>query len=583
MGNSISSGARWGAAGATAVFLASCADPFQTIDAKVADLLAEGTTAVGAGDAYPVTDAWGSTHPDDSAALNVEQPETVNPTAAAMRFKAMVTTEADALVQRLGQSSPDGKDDILKLEASLQWAVRHAFDYTYAEEEYILSCLSLLVERHLWTPQIADDVISQYSHFASDLATTKSSAAIINDLNVTQRLPWGGQIAASYLATFSHIVQDAGTSEDKIGQFTLSASIPFLRNAGAIAREDIIQAERDLIYAARTFEEFRRSFHVDVVTAYLALQVQQQELDNAMESVALLDKLAERQRALYEAGRARLYDAAEAENNSLQQRSTVSGLQEAYRLAVDRFKIQINYPVELPVLIDRGSFAITPPDVSLDEAVRTALTHRLDLQTDRDRLVDRRRSVRNALNQLLPDLNLAGEVRFGSSDEYYAEFVVPTLEDMESDISLTLSLPLDRTQERIAVRGAQISLERARRAFTQERDEIAVNVRNAVRTIDSSLLSYDIQRRNVEIAGINIESIEADPDSYTVLDQLSAIQSLQQARNGRARAFRTVQQSILRYLLDTGQLRVTPQGKLEPLPGMGIEQTASLSFEQDAA
>jgi outer membrane protein TolC len=215
--------------------------------------------------------------------------------------------------------------------------------------------------------------------------------------------------------------------------------------------------------------------------------------------------------------------------------------------------------------------------------VRTALTHRLDLQTERDRLVDSRRGVRNALNQLLPDLNLAGEVRFGSSDEYYAEFVVPTLEDMESDISLTLSLPLDRTQERIAVRGAQISLERARRAFTQERDEVAVNVRNAVRTIDSSLLSYDIQRRNVEIAGINIESIEADPDSYTVLDQLSAIQSLQQARNGRARAFRTVQQSILRYLLDTGQLRVTPQGKLEPLPGMGIEQTASLSFEQDAA
>ena len=42
-------------------------------------------------------------------------------------------------------------------------------------------------------------------------------------------------------------------------------------------------------------------------------------------------------------------------------------------------------------------------------------------------------------------------------------------------------------------------------------------------------------------------------------------------------------EGILRYLLDTGQLRVTPQGELEPLPGMGVDQTASLSFEQDAA
>ena len=106
-------------------------------------------------------------------------------------------------------------------------------------------------------------------------------------------------------------------------------------------------------------------------------------------------------------------------------------------------------------------------------------------------------------------------------------------------------------------------------------------MRSAVRDIDASLFSLDIQRRNVEIARLNIESIDADPDTYTVLDQLSAIQSLQQAQNGRANAFRRVQESILKYLIRTGQLRITQNANLEPLPGMIITSTSTLSYEKD--
>ena len=126
--------------------------------------------------------------------------------------------------------------------------------------------------------------------------------------------------------------------------------------------------------------------------------------------------------------------------------------------------------------------------------------------------------------------NLAGEMRLGSNDTYYYDAVLPSTEDMDAEASLTLGLPLDREAERIAVRSAQIALERARREYRKQRDETAIEVRSAVRDIDANLFSLDIQRRNVQIARLNIESIDADPDSYTVLDQLSAIQSLQQAQ-----------------------------------------------------
>ena len=208
------------------------------------------------------------------------------------------------------------------------------------------------------------------------------------------------------------------------------------------------------------------------------------------------------------------------------------------------------------------------------------MRQRLDLQTERDQLVDDQRGVRNALNGLLPDLNLAGEMRFGSNDTFYYDAVLPSIEDMDAEASLTLGLPLDREAERIAVRQAQISLERGRRAFRRQRDEAAIEVRTSVRDIDANLFSLDIQRRNVDIARVNIESIDADPDSYTVLDQLSAIQSLQQAQNGHAQAFRSVQESILQYLNTTGQMRISNDAALVPLPGMVIGLTPTLSYQQ---
>ena len=51
----------------------------------------------------------------------------------------------------------------------------------------------------------------------------------------------------------------------------LEADIPLLRGAGLAAREDLIQSERDLIYAARDFEEFRRQFLFDIAREFLDL------------------------------------------------------------------------------------------------------------------------------------------------------------------------------------------------------------------------------------------------------------------------------------------------------------------------
>src|SRR5690606_549685 len=70
------------------------------------------------------------------------------------------------------------------------------------------------------------------------------------------------------------------------------------------ARDDRIQAERELIYAAREFEDFRRRYLFDIAVDFLDLVVQQMRIDNAERQLASFEWLERRQREMVRGGRA---------------------------------------------------------------------------------------------------------------------------------------------------------------------------------------------------------------------------------------------------------------------------------------
>jgi outer membrane protein TolC len=197
-----------------------------------------------------------------------------------------------------------------------------------------------------------------------------------------------------------------------------------------------------------------------------------------------------------------------------------------------------------------------------------AMLYRLDLQNRRDQLDDTRRDVDNALNQLLPDLNLTGTATLATDPNVDYGGVEFDLGEINAQGGVTLGLPLDREIERVNVRQAQIAQERAMMEFERFRDEVAVNVRGDIRDIDTAIFSLQLQEENIRVNEVRRASLEADPDRATARDRSEAIQQLNQAEDVRDRALRDLQLAILRYLLDTGQLRVANDGTLQMLPGM---------------
>ena len=540
------------------LLLTACGGGFHHIDEEVKALMQETSGGMNA-DAPPHRSLEVDLANED---LYSEWPETNNPLPSNLTFAPAEPLNVSAVERSLDKAAEQLEEasETLSLDDALRWANTNAKEMQFAQYDYMYTTLALVSEFHEWHPHASYGVDTGITADSTG-GMYDTSLSVVNDFSVAKQFQYGGSISASLLTTIAERLHNAATTSNTIdSDLSVVLELPLLKGSGAIAKESLIQAQRNLVYAARTYERFRRSFYKDVVSDYLSLVVQKQALENAQRSVDSLRQVAERQKALYESGRARLYDSADAENQALGAVANLSQSWERYRLAIDRFKIRIGWPIDKQIQIETASIGVVPPYVDVQGAVSQALDFRLDLQTEYDQLVDKSRAIENALNALLPDVSLSLSTTLESEADKPFSF---NEKEFDYLAGLSVDIPLDQHDEEVAVRQAQISLLKAKRAFREARDNVVIGVRSALRNIEVYQFSYDLQERNVGIAQLGLDSINADPDRVSVLDQTRAIQDLQSAQNARDSAKRDLELSIVDYLLQAGQLRITSAGGLQ--------------------
>jgi outer membrane protein TolC len=488
-------------------------------------------------------------------------PQTVNPQVNKLSYIPAGDFDVEGVAESLDRAAEEleASSVVLTLQDALLWSGTHAREMRFAEYDYLSSTLSLLSELHLWGPRFFNTISADVGADSTD-GLYETSLTVVNDFSVTHQLPSGGSVSANALTTVARSLHNFSSSDESADStLDVAIEIPLLKGSGAVARESLIQAKRNLVYAARGYERFRRTYFREIVGDYLGLVVQKKSLENAQRGVDSLRQLARRQAALYEAGRTRFYDSADAENQALGAVANLSQSWERYRLSLDRFKIRIGWPVEDQVQVEPSPIGLLPPTVNAEQSIAGALLYRLDLQNERDQVEDVRRGVINTMDALLPNITLTASASMDSDTDKTAKFGG---EEIDYLAGLSVSLPLDREVERIAVRSQQIALERARRSYRESRDNVAVAVRSALRNIEVFQFSLDLQERNVKIAQVGLDSINADPDRVSVLDQTRAISDLQSAKDARDSAAKDLELSIVDYLLQAGQLRINVSGGL---------------------
>ncbi|TAJ17277.1 MAG: hypothetical protein EPO68_09740, partial [Planctomycetota bacterium] len=240
-----------------------------------------------------------------------------------------------------------------------------------AEQLSLLDCLRIADETNRQWQDRRESLFLD----ALDLALERWRFGWIPDGSVAAEVDGSGHEAQSALGSlglgFSKILGSGATLLGNLG-FTLTRNLasgdvwhatselgfqltqPLLRGFGSqVTLEPLTQAERDVVYSARSYERFRRTLAVQVAERYYRILQQVDELDNERTNYENLMRLRERNEGLASAGRLSDIQVNQALQDELRAESRV--IQAAQRLEglLDDFKLFLGLPIHCEMTVDR--------------------------------------------------------------------------------------------------------------------------------------------------------------------------------------------------------------------------------------
>lgn len=505
---------------------------------------------------------------DAELVANLEPSPTAN-IVRATASRAAATEEAAEQEQTRFRERP------FTLTEALAYAQQHRRGLQTAKEDLYLSALALTLEHHLWTPQFSSGLRGVYGNYG-EIRNFDQATRYVAELSAAQRLPYGGQFTAAMIST---LVRDIGRgiTASESSQLRIGFDIPLLRGAGHVAREELTRLERELTYAVRTYERFRRRQLVDVSRQYFSLLASKQAVIDATTSLSSAERDLQRAIDMQRAGDINILDLGRAETRLLQQQNNLARSRETFRAAVDQFKIVIGMPLEeglgrddlesiesIEQRIEEGLYPLLrlPPAASnADYAVRTAEENRLDLLNIRDRIDDAERGITIARNALLPNLDWTSNVTYDTDPEHYK---LGAFEDARATWRSELLLSMnDRFRERNTFRSSMIDAHRARRNYEEQAERVRAEVLSAINQIALQRQLVSIQQRVLDVADQrrqyartmvdlgklgNRDLVEAEDAHIAALNALNLAKTDQWT-------------SLLNFRLATGTLRVDESGR----------------------
>jgi len=462
--------------------------------------------------------------------------------------------------------------NIISLAQAVAMATAHNRDYQIQKEALYLSALGLTDERHKYARQWFGTIDGSYKNEGGEEETSVSGGGEQNGLVGFDQmhLIGDGVLVSTGLAInwIRFLSGDPHTSLSSVLSATITAPI-LGSGAGKIAREQLTQAERDVLYDIRAFNRYRKTFVVNIVTAYYNVLQQRDVVTNAENNYQRTVESKERLEMESEAGRKSRIDVDEAEQNVLAAESRVVAAQERYEQSLDVFKISLSLPTDANVVLDQNELkileemGISEIEFTLDESIETAFLQRLDLHNSADSIDDALRNVNLAAEGLGPQLNLRGGANVASRQE--SDFSSFQFNKGTYTLGFDAELPLDRKTQRNEYRRALIALERQQRQYEEDMDSIKLAVRGAYRRLKETADRYKIEKNSLKLAEERVEmnKVLLDAGRVTTRILLLSQDALLAAQNNVTRALIDHLDAKLSFYRDVGIMQVKPDGMWE--------------------
>jgi outer membrane protein TolC len=433
----------------------------------------------------------------------------------------------DSLRQRMLDGATPGP---LGLIETLNVAAENSRDFQRRKEDLYLSALDLTLERFAFQAQRSGQIAAVLDGSGAEAQNVSFGAGAA----VRRLLGAGAQIIGDVGLSLARNIS-TGDGWGLTSDLGLSVTQPLLRGFGKrIVMEPLTQAERNVVYQARSFERFRRTFAVDVTSRYLRILQQMSQLENERANFDNLQQVRERNEALSLAGRLSEVQVAQAQQNELSSKVRLIEQEQRLQTALDNFKLFLGLPIHTPLALEPGEVEQLDAggglDVPEELAIDFALAQRLDHLTVLDQVADAERKVPIAANRLLAGIDVTTSVEARSEVNRPLEY---DKDNVNWLLGLDVTLPIDLIGERNAYRESLVTLERAKRAQVESADSIRVALRDELRQARTQLETLRIQENAVELAERRIESTQLNQQAgrAETRDILEAQEALRQARN----------------------------------------------------
>lgn len=450
------------------------------------------------------------------------------------------------LEEFLGDRAVIEKDaKVLGLPEALGLGVGHNRTYLGQKESVYLIALDLTLARHQFAPiasgigsgtYVGNNVEGAINQFTTEHTITSNGSIGFSKLtSIGTRI--AADLSTDFVRFFTGGVRNLGDSK-----LAVTLAQPLLRGAGSLSvTEPLTQAERDVLYSIRDFTQYRKSFAIDIASAYYQALQSRDAARNAYVAYSTIKDTLVAQKALVDATRPGKTQSA----LGLLQQAELSyhrrwiAAVKLYEENLDSLKLELAIPVTQPLMLDQGEMdrlELMDPPGTLDEALETAVVTRLDLWNARDARDDALRQVKVAEHDLLPGLDVKGAYNVKSD---------PKSEDLNIDgkrrdfsVGLDLDLHLDQKPSRNALRAAQIKLQKADRDLELAQETVRKDVRASWRNLDVARKQYAIAEKGLEISEVRLERERAmfEVDRSSSRDLIDAQQALNDARDQRIAA-----------------------------------------------
>lgn len=352
-----------------------------------------------------------------------------------------------------------------------------------------------------------------------------------------QNIPGGGSFSLM-LDTSRYDTNRTGITINPSYRGTLSFNFtqPLLKNFGMMAsNRDIILAQTNLVISEKDLKRTLQTTVYNVEQAYWNMVFAIENLKVAQQSLKLAQDLLEKNRRGVEVGTLAPIEIITAEAQVAQREADILAAEAAVRNNEDILKQVINLAADIENAdflqinpIEEPTFA--KMDISLEEALTTALQNRPDLESTRLGIQNYDLNMSYAKNQMLPGLNLSasywspgvsgtqliydpenpwgppiGEIPGGREDALKDVF---GFKYKNWSFGLTLDFPLNTVISRAAYAQARVDLEQAQLRLKEQEQQIYTDLKIAVRTVETNFKRIQALKVARELAQRQLEAEE---------------------------------------------------------------------------